>query len=119
MPSPRLLCMCTCAAALLLRAAGAAAGGAAAAPAMPRPFKRVLRQAYPLMNGSDVVVLQNLLRRHKGVEELKVTAVFDSQTTRGRSRWLRCAAIRGPIPSPPPPHTHARARIHTLCRNCV
>ena len=56
---------------------------------MPRPFTRVLRQADPLMNGSDVVILQHLLKRH--VNTTAITGVFDSQTTLGEDvsgLWL-------------------------------
>ena len=43
------------------------------------PFNRELKLATPYMNGKDVTILQNLLRRHSDIN-LTATSHFDERT---------------------------------------
>lgn len=62
-------------AALVMGVATAASGSP-----MPAPFTRNLEAASPAMTGTDVVILQNLLRRAPGASSLHVTGSYDAAT---------------------------------------
>lgn len=47
---------------------------------MPGPFKRELHLQTPFLSGNDVVILQNLLKRHPSSSFVRVTSKYDLQT---------------------------------------
>ena len=51
---------------------------------LPQPFSRVLRISKPLLNGSDVIILQNLLQR-AGTCSAPSTGAYDAATARAVS----------------------------------
>ena len=76
-----LLVLCTCQLFVLLLAAPITQGNAKNGLWLAAlPFKRTLQVESPLLKGKDVVILQNLLRRHKNNFSLPATGYFDETT---------------------------------------
>lgn len=48
---------------------------------MPAPFTRELRIEKPALEGKDVIILQNLLKRHPSSNHVVVTSEYDLQTS--------------------------------------
>jgi len=57
------------------------------------PFRRILNITSPLMQGKDIVILQNLLRRHKKISSLAATGIFDHDTEKALKIFQRSEGI--------------------------
>jgi hypothetical protein len=57
-----------------------ASGGVIKDGAMPDPFRRILREFTPAMQGNDVIILQHLLNRSSSETSLVATGLYDKAT---------------------------------------
>ena len=60
---------------------------------LPSPWTRVLEVADPVMEGSDVVVAQNLLKRDASVSQLEINGEYDATTASAVSAFQKAHSL--------------------------
>ena len=60
---------------------------------MPQPFTRVLNVSSPLMNGNDVIIAQNLLKRDDAVNSLACDGVYSSESASATSAFQKAHGV--------------------------
>lgn len=60
---------------------------------MPFPWTAELKESDPLMEGSDVTITQNLLKRDSSVAEIEISGVYDSMTVSAVSAFQKAHSL--------------------------
>ncbi|XP_065070982.1 uncharacterized protein LOC135695733 [Rhopilema esculentum] len=62
---------------------------------MPGPFTRELSLQNPLQTGKDVIILQNLLKRHQTTKDINISSHYDIATAEAVQRFQEAVGLPG------------------------